>query len=123
MISENAVDALELAEGYHFVTRAIGAGKSVDRLVGNSVAISDIKETFFNGDPDYFRKQMSAWVDQFAISSEDLKNLSISAVLGKMVQRADEPETKSRLDALIGAAERFGLSDRNAGQVMKKLTG
>jgi hypothetical protein len=32
------------------IVRAVGNGKSVDRMVNNSETLSDIKNTFFNGD-------------------------------------------------------------------------
>ena len=37
------------------ITNAITTGKVVDRTVGNSQVLDDVKETFFNGDPDYFK--------------------------------------------------------------------
>ena len=67
------------------ITSAITQGKAVDRMVDNSDTLSDIRDTFFNGDPDYFKSQLANWVDQFGVSSEDLKNFTISALLAKMI--------------------------------------
>ncbi|MCP5541042.1 MAG: flotillin family protein [Akkermansiaceae bacterium] len=105
------------------ITNAITQGKAVDRLVENSETLSDIRDTFFNGDPDYFKSQIAAWVDRFGVSSEDLKNLSIAALLTRMMGDAGSDDgTRTKLSALLGAAERFGIGGENAGKVMKRLT-
>ncbi|MDB4567032.1 hypothetical protein N9Z78_03445, partial [Akkermansiaceae bacterium] len=72
-------------EFFDRITKAITTGKVVDRTIGNSQVLDDVKETFFNGDPDYFKSQLATWIDDFGIKTEDLKNLSISALLGNLV--------------------------------------
>ena len=103
------------------ITSAVGTGKSVDRIVDNSHTLQDVKETFFNGDPEYFRSQFSNWIDQFGITSEDLKNLTVSALLGQMIGSANSEDDAGKLRGLRGVAERFGLADENAGKVLKSL--
>lgn len=105
-------------EFFDRITRAITTGKVVDRTVDNSHVLGDVKDTFFNGDPDYFKSQMSTWIKDFGVDTEDVKNLSISALLGKLVG-STEGEQRQRLIGLLGAAERFGLSDAKAGSLLK----
>jgi len=100
-------------EFFDRITNAITKGKVADRIVDNSKVLTDVKETFFNGDPEYFRSQIREWSSQFGITSEDLKNLTVSALLGKMIPLADG-QTKSQLTGLLGAAERFGVQDKLA---------
>ena len=38
---------------------------------------TDVKETFFNGDPEYFHTQVAGYIDRFGLTSEDVKNLSV----------------------------------------------
>ncbi|MEZ5324416.1 MAG: hypothetical protein R3F19_05075 [Verrucomicrobiales bacterium] len=104
------------------ITGAITSGKAVDRMIGNSHALQDVKETFFNGDPEYFRSQFSNWIDQFGITSEDLKNLTVAGLLAQMIGAAG-PEDAGKLRGLRGAAERFGLAGKNAGEVIEAVTG
>jgi len=52
------------------------------------------------------------------MSSEDLKNLSLSALLGQMVGVA-EGEKRQRIIGLLGAAERFGFGDAKASTLLK----
>jgi len=100
------------------ITSAITNGKAVDRLVSNSRVLEDVKDTFFNGDPEYFRAKIKDWTSQFGIGSEDIKNLSVAALLGKMIPLA-EGNTRNELVGLLGAAERFGLKDAKASEVLK----
>ena len=107
-------------EGKFFdqIAGAISRGKSVDRMVANSQVLGDVKETFFNGDPDYFKAQLREWAGQFGVSSEDVKNLTVGAALAQFLGSASG-ETRSKLISLLGAADRFGLADENAGKVLK----
>ena len=107
-------------EFFDRITNSITTGKVVDRMVDNSRVVGDVKETFFNGDPDYFKGQLSTWIEDFGVESEDLKNLSVSALLGKLVTDA-KGEQRTKLIGMMGAAERFGLSDAKAGELLKKL--
>jgi hypothetical protein len=105
-------------EFFDRITRAITTGKVVDRTVDNSHVLGDVKDTFFNGDPEYFKSQISTWIKDFGVNTDDVKNLSISAMLGKLVGLADG-EQRQRLIGLLGAAERFGLGDTKASAFLK----
>jgi len=80
--------------------------------------LGNVKDTFFNGDPEYFKAQAKTWIADFGIETEDLKNLSVSALLGKLVGSATG-EKRQKLIGMLGAADRFGLSDAKAASVLK----
>jgi flotillin len=105
-------------EFFDRITRAITTGKVVDRTIGNSHVLGDVKDTFFNGDPEYFKAQAKNWIEDFGVESEDLKNLSISALLGRLVG-SNTGEKRQRLIGMLGAADRFGLSDATAASLLK----
>jgi flotillin len=105
-------------EFFDRITRAITTGKVVDRTVGNSQVLGDVKDTFFNGDPEYFKAQVGNWIQDFGVGTEDLKNLSVSALLGKLVGSADG-EKRQRIIGMLGATDRFGLSDVKAASLLK----
>jgi uncharacterized membrane protein YqiK len=105
-------------EFFDRITRAITTGKVVDRTIGNSQVLGDVKDTFFNGDPEYFKAQVGNWIQDFGVGTEDLKNLSVSALLGKLVGSADG-EKRQRIIGMLGAADRFGLSDVKAASLLK----
>ena len=92
---------------------AIANGKSVDRLVDNSRVLTDVKNTFFdpNGDGEEFKAQLHRFVDKFGLSSEDVKNLTISALMVKMVGMADG-ESKGLIQGLMRSAETLGIGNK-----------
>jgi len=72
-----------------------------------------VKDTFFNGNPDYFKGKLKEWMSQFGANPEDLKNLSVAAALTKLLPLA-KGDAKAQISNLLGAAERFGFGDKPA---------
>ena len=93
------------------VVRSIGTGKSVDRMVQNSATLSDIKSTFFNGDPEHFKTQLRQWVGDFGIRTEDLKNLTVSALLAKLIASTGDSGVQSVMKSALALAREKGLSE------------
>lgn len=100
------------------IANAITTGKAVDRAVANSTVLSDVKETFFNGDPEYFKAQLREWAGQFGITSEDVQNYTVSGILAKLLLDANGP-VRQKIIGMLGAADRFGLADANAAKIIK----
>jgi hypothetical protein len=94
------------------LTRAVAGGKAVDRYVGGSKVLSDVKETFFNADPDYFDAQLRRFFRRFGLSPQDFKDLSVSAALTKLVGMTDSADDRSFLYNLLAQAERSGFGGR-----------
>jgi flotillin len=101
-------------EFFNRITGAITNAKSVDRLVQGSSTLSDIKESFFNSDPEYFDTQVRSFFDRFGLNTEDLKNLSVSAAITQMLTLADDQKTKGLLGSLLNQARRLGVADAKA---------
>ena len=101
------------------IVQSVAQGKSVDRLVNNSQAITDVKNTFFNGDPDYFKTQLRGWIDDLGISSADVQNLTTSALLTKLMTKADDSGLKSIIRQAQAAVKDSGIGDITAGTFLK----
>lgn len=95
------------------ITSAITTGKVVDRTVDNSRVLDDVKETFFNGDPEYYKNQIASWIDQYGIETEDIKNLSVGALLTNLMGKADGAN-RDKLLSFLNAADRFNIKDQPA---------
>ncbi len=91
---------------------------SVERMLEHSPALRDVKETFFNSDPEYFQSQMREWMGKFGLGTEDVKNLTISAAIGQMLSAADDGKMKGLLHGLLGQAKRAGLADQPVSTLM-----
>ncbi len=126
MIAEALVNAnIDIVGGdnkfFDSIVNSITAGKQVDRLVDNSAVLSDVKATFFNGDPAQFKAQINELVDTFGITSEDLKNLSVAALIGQMMGLTNDADVLQKLQSMMSAASRAGLATENAGKVMASI--
>lgn len=93
------------------IVRAIGQGKAVDRTVQNSQTLTDIKETFFNGDPERFKAQLKQWIDDFGLKTEDIKNLTLAALLAKLIAADGDGSRKSLLTSALDLVTTKGLGD------------
>jgi uncharacterized membrane protein YqiK len=100
------------------IASAVTGGKAVDRMVAASETLTDVKETFFNSDPEYFQSQVRRFVSQFGMTSEDLKNLTIAAALGQMTGLVDDAKTKGVLHSLLGHAKRLGVAEQPAASLL-----
>ncbi len=94
------------------VMNAVSTGKTVDRYMDSSRTLKDVKETFFNADPEYFQSQLKRFMTQFGVGIEDVKNLTVSAALAKMIALAQSSEQRGDLYGLMAVAERAGIADR-----------
>tara|TARA_B110000495_G_scaffold71729_1_gene61285 strand:- start:1124 stop:3145 length:2022 start_codon:yes stop_codon:yes gene_type:complete len=103
------------------IVNSITAGKQVDRIVDNSEVLTDVKETFFNGDPTQFKAEINRYIDLFGVTSEDVKNLSVAALIGQMMGLTSDREVLDRLQEMMGAANRTGVAGQNAGKVINTI--
>lgn len=105
-----------------FFDKIIGSitqGKSYDRLVNNSEVLTDIKETFITGDPEYFKKQLQELTGRFNITSEDLKNLSIAGAVNRMMRDANAADT-TMLGKLLDTVNKAGVGNLPANIIQGK---
>lgn len=102
------------------IVGAVSQGKAIDRLVHNSGTLTDIKDTFFNGDPEHFKTQVRQWVKDFGIKTEDLKNLTISALLAKLLADTSDESRKSLILSALSLAKSQGLSDSPASTLLNR---
>lgn len=101
------------------IVRSVGRGKSVDRMMANSTTLTDIKNTFFDGgSPEQFKARLSQWVSDFGIKSEDLKNLTIAALLTRMMAGSKDNALQSMLQSAMDTARDAGLANAKASDVL-----
>ncbi len=100
------------------IVRAVGNGKSVDRMIDNSRTLTDIKSTFFNGDPEHFKTQVRQWIKDYGISSEDVKNFTVAALLGKLMASSKDSSVKGLIKSALAMAKESGIADVPAAEVI-----
>lgn len=100
-----------------FFDKIIGSitqGKAIDKIINNSEIITDIKNQFFDS-PDglNFKEKMASFIQQFGISSEDIKNFTVSALIMKLIKENNDEKDQSVLANLLDIAKSLGISDKN----------
>lgn len=101
------------------IVDAVTKGKSFDRMIDNSRALTDVKETLFTGDSKVFTEQLKHFTDQFGMSSDDLKNMTVSAALSQMMVKADDGH-KTLLERAMTSAKALGLHDQKASTFLNR---
>jgi uncharacterized membrane protein YqiK len=100
------------------IVDSIKAGKAVDRWVHNSEVLSDVKNTFFSGESNGdFRASLRQFTDQFGLSFEDVKDMSVAALIGKMLLDAEDETTTTGLKRLQRFLKSSGLSEKKVAAV------
>ncbi|AHM61698.1 hypothetical protein D770_17230 [Flammeovirgaceae bacterium 311] len=94
---------------------SMAKGKAIDGMINQSTALQDVKNTFFapdsNGNVD-FKSQLRQFLDKFGMTTDDVRNLSISALLLKMTQSAENEGQRTALQELNKLAGSIGLAEK-----------
>ncbi|WP_010228154.1 flotillin family protein [Gillisia marina] len=92
----------------------ITKAKGYDRLVENSTNIQDVKDAVLgNGDVHAnLLERVKDFADKYGISSEDIKNLTISKLLMDLKQKSNDAEEHTIFGGLLDMAKSLGLSDK-----------
>lgn len=109
-------------EFFEQITSAVKGGKAIDRFVYNSRVATDIKDTFFDGNSEYFRDQLTKMLGQFNLDADGVKDLSIAALIAKMMGMADSEDIRSQLTSLLGMAGTANVADQKASRLLDSKT-
>jgi len=101
-----------------FFDKIIGSitnGKSVDKIVNNSEVITDIKDQFFDSsDGGNFKEKIGDFIKQFGVSSEDVKNLTISTLIMRLMTENRDEHSQGVLANLLDIAKSLGIANKTA---------
>ncbi|MEM6778724.1 MAG: flotillin family protein [Planctomycetota bacterium] len=109
-------------EFFDQITSAVKGGKAIDRFVYNSRVATDIKDTFFDGNADYFRSQIQDLITQFGLDTDGVKDLSIAALIAKMMGLASTDDVRSQLTSLLSMAGTANIADQKTSRLIATST-
>ncbi len=93
--------------------------REIDSLVGRSKTLTQVKDTFFDGQGNGdFKANLRGFVDKFGVSAEELKSLSTTRLLNKLAGQAQGGD-KDLINQAIAAVQSLGLGDSKAGDLLK----
>ncbi len=102
------------------ISSAVKGGKAIDQFVYNSKVATDIKETFFNGNPEQFQEKLKSIVSQFGVSSSDLRDLTVAALLAKLLASDHATGLHGQLVQLLGMASSLNLTQQPVSNLISK---
>ncbi len=105
-------------EFFEQISAAVRGGKAIDRFMSNSQVATDVKNTFFPGDPASFKDNLGRLLGQFNISATDVKDLSIAAVMAQLLTSGGASGLRSQVIGLLGLAESLKIADKPLSQVL-----
>lgn len=89
---------------------AVGGGKAVDGFVDKSNVMQTLGKEYLSGESSLV-KDLKEILSKTNVDAEDLKNLSVTALLAKLMSSAEDGATKKKIEKLIGRAKQLGLKD------------
>jgi uncharacterized membrane protein YqiK len=94
------------------IVNAISNGKYVERALDNSSALTEVKDHLLdNMNGDNMGERIKSLINQFGVTSEDLKNLSVANLLIKMNSEASDSKTKGILAQLLETVNKAGIGN------------
>lgn len=109
-------------EFFDQITSAVKGGKAIDRFVYNSKVATDIKDTFFDGNAEYFRDQIKELIAQLNLDTDGVKDLSIAALIAKMMGLASTDDVRSQLTSLLSMAGTANVADQKIGRLLERTS-
>ena len=86
--------------------------KYVERALNNSPALTEVKDNLLNHtNGSGMGERIKSLINQFGVTSEDMKNLSVANLLIKMNSEASDSKTKGILAQLLEAVNKAGIGN------------
>lgn len=105
-------------EFFEQITSAVKGGKAIDRFVYNSQVATDVKNTFFDGNADYFRDQVKELISQFGLDTDGVKDLSIAALIAKLMGMSSTDDVRTQLTSLLSMAGTANVADQKVSRLL-----
>ncbi|MEX2186422.1 MAG: flotillin family protein, partial [Pirellulales bacterium] len=95
------------------IVASVSSGKAIDRLIDHSDVLSDVRHSLLNGEPDgeKLHDKVASMAKKLGITTEDVKNLTISALVLKMIGLADNDGARGELSSLLDRVRQSKIGD------------
>ncbi|MFO1063971.1 MAG: flotillin family protein [Pirellulales bacterium] len=100
------------------VAAAVKGGKTIDRFMAGSQTATDIKNTFFTGSPEHFKRNLASMLDQFQLSAGNVRDLSVAALIAQLLAGGCSDGLRGQLIGLLSAAGSLNLADQSVANLL-----
>jgi len=90
------------------VTRQISRGKGIDKFVESSDNAQMLRQSLLSNGQDGLLPKLKSMINKYNITTDDIKNLSVTALILKLSQVADDKD-QNMLGDLLSMAQGIGL--------------
>jgi uncharacterized membrane protein YqiK len=90
--------------------RSVSVAKAIDGFVANSTTTQDVVGALTDGDGTVIDR-VRRMVEDSGMSSEDVKNLTVSAVLAKLATSVKSADDKAEITSLQGLVKQLGIGE------------
>ncbi|MEL6636691.1 MAG: flotillin family protein [Bacteroidota bacterium] len=99
------------------IMKAINRGKSVDRMVNNSAHLTDLKTALLpsngNGAGGGLLSHIKQQMNRVGLTTEDVKNLSLTALLLRLREKASGEADRDLLSSLMQTVTDLGIGEQS----------
>jgi len=97
------------------IVGAISNGKAMDRRVNSSEIYTDVKDRLLDSqNGTSLVEQVRHIISDFNVKSEDLKNLSVAALVTKLMSETTDSKKRGMLQQMLDVAKGSGVADQTA---------
>lgn len=98
-------------EFFNNLINATIQGKTKSALIENNAVLAEIKDALLQPGDENLALKVKRMLDELGISSESVKNLTLSAMLAQLTQSTEDQDLLGRIDHLKQTVEQYGLGD------------
>ncbi len=82
--------------------------------------MTDVKNTFFTGDAEHFKENLSRMLDQFSLNTGEIKDLSVAALIAKLLSDDGGKNSgiQTQLVNLLGMASTLNMTGQSVGTLL-----
>lgn len=98
---------------YENIMRAITRGEAFESFIDQSDSLKGLKDNLLagNGGDNNIVETVKSYVSQLGVSSNDVRNLTISALLMKMMNMTQDKGISKTLETLLGNVQNLGIGE------------
>ncbi|NME72197.1 flotillin family protein [Flammeovirga aprica] len=105
---------------YDKIIKSISMGETVESFFETSSVATEVKDNLLDSsDGKNIIGKIRGYIDQFGVTTEDIKNLSVAGLLNKMRTMTNDDLQKTWIDSALATAEKTGIAAAAASTFIK----
>jgi len=99
------------------ISGAVAQGRAIDGMVNESSVLTDVREALFDTDEEVVKAKIKSLTSRFGVNTEDIKNLSIAAVLSSAIANTGDKSLQGVFSDLLDSTKKLGLDKKKISEL------